>query len=1666
MLSISGVAVTSCVAGGNTGSSDIPNVATLAPLADGTLTTALTMTCAVSGAYTRSNVAISWRISGSITAVTPWQAVTVPQLTLESTMVLTWLPSDDSLLHSAQRFDVSSAVDPQFAATSALSITCTRALELSVSFSAAALLSKDVLSSATITPATQTVPLGTGATLLSLLHRVTGATDTADCTVNTVSGVKVYTLFTVAPHAVSDIAVAMLRKVPAMGTQKFDISVTSLLFLSRADVITLAASGATLGLCVLSAADVSAGKTITSTPHSNGTLSLQVTDTVQTAITITCDVTEAGYLFVQAGVTVAVVTNGQPAASLVKDGSTATYPALTFTAASEVKLLPQITGLSARAVALEGNFDSSSLVMECSVSVEAVAFTSKTAVTSVATTIPSTWTDVNSNGLLYRRAFGTVTSAGIVLFYRDTTANDYTCTLKESSNNSIVYILTAFMQTPLRDLDVTVHRDLFALEQAGGTPKLVITVTPKGVVPFVSSTDLIIINGVTLTDCVYVTATTVAPGGSAVVGALARNPVAAVESTLSVTCVLSSAYNRPATTPTISASGANVEFERSPTLAALANGVLYMSTTDMAFAATDSNFPSTVIYDLTGCFSASLVSATLECDRQLEAYALIDTAHTYTQSLLTSWTNVSADVNQHAITPPVDQPHLVLQYRLGSDVASDVLAQCRLLADDGLVVTTTAIARAPLEYVATSAHRAIDNLGNNAESLDVAVSLPSALPFISATDVLTVIGDGLQISACTAPASIISSRPVLRLTAAQITTVTFSCDITSFLFGPMYLSLNITANGAEPVTLPVAVALNYPKLSFDATANIKISSDSIAEIETHTFFELERVFTEVVTDLVLTCTSTIDAVVYSTASVVTDIVRLAQPVSAVTLQAGSAGAMSLLYRRSDTTSTNACQVLTTASSLVFSSFTIPRTPATNIAVSIVRSRAGVEVTVTPTGSVPYMSSTDVFTIIGLGITSCTAVNAAALVDNSGIAFSRATAADSNAVLSVHCDSTDVGDISLTKLQLTANGVLIERALGGVPTDGIAFTDDTPAVPLLAFADGPGALSVARFAALTQEQTAFAVGQTTLVCDSELIEEVVLMQSEDVFDRTVLASAWTVNGTTHAYQLPAITSDHVGVALLYRTVAETPLARCALLAPNKFMYTTMTTVPVVSHLPVLSVLVKRVGTATTVIVTSHEAALPFISRSDLFSIQNADAASCVSADQTATGFALGAPAFTAKQPNTVMLTAECTATSASADYSGLTFATRYNGAEHIHAAGVMGVPVRVLIEDNVAPVTFNDIAGGAKAFPLTPRFLSSTVMLVCDSPVPIIGLVSTSGVITPVTLTSWDQSIVIDGLYYHPVIVSGDATGLLVATRMERTCTIYDANGATPYIPTFVPGFPLELDATVLPSRRNITVTFTPMGTFSLLEAEDEFTFSSHVHSCVPITNAKVTNGNTVTVLVPSFNPVPPVVICLYTTSSRALFDITLTTTLGGVDTTYPLLLDATPPVSFRSLARAMLPITTDPALPNIPILDFDGTAFAFNLLIWFCTKPLRPDAQFYLCTRGVNGAAPLFTAAVPQVSEDVSQGGFEYTFHVGSHTGFILLQRSNAECEIHDENGILTYVSDTMPTVQPMMDVLADMLDRRVRLTVNPTGVLPFISKDDAFKLTFSASMSATGCVS
>ena len=1024
VLSVTGVTVSSCTPGANTAASVIDGVATLRPLNDMVLATSLTMTCTVSGAYTRSAVAVSWTVSGIAYPVTPTVSVTAPALTLESTMSPTWLPFTDSVLNSVDRFDVSADVDPQFATDAALVLKCTRALELAVSFSSTALLSKDFLSVTGSAPLTQTVPLAIGATLLALLHRVSSDATTTDCTIETVSGVKVYALFTVAPRAVSNITAALLRQVPATGSQKFEISIVSSLFLSLADFITVSASGATLGSCVLATADVTAGKTVTHTSNSNGTLSLQVTGAVQTAFTVLCDISESNYVFNPANIAVAVVTNGQPAASLLKDGSVASYPALTFTAASEVKLLPQTVGLSSRAIALEGSFDSVELVLECSVPVEAVAFTTETAVVGVSTMSPSGWTDVNSEGVLYRRSIGLVSDAGLVLLYRGDTTSSFTCTFKEGVNGTVVYSLATFAQTPLADVDV----------------------------------------------------------------------------------------------------------------------------------------------------------------------------------------------------------------------------------------------------------------------------------------------------------------------------------------------------------------------------------------------------------------------------------------------------------------------------------------------SFLRSSAGVTIAVTPAGAAPFTSARDVFSIAGLGITSCTATDAAVVtVASSGAAFSRAAKADSGATLSVHCESSDLSSTALTKLQLTASGAAIERALGDALTDGITFTDKTPAALPLAFAAGPSALVGVQFASLMQGQTALATGQTTLVCDSSAIEEVLLLQSTDSkWTRTMMTLPWTVTGSTHAYMLPEITAAHSGIALLYRAATETPLAKCALQAPNKFIFTAMTTVPVVTHTPVLSVLVARVGTETTVTVKSRETTLSFISRNDMFSLRNIDAASCASADQSANGFALGDPAFTAEQSNALVLAVQCTAASADSDYNDLVFVTRFNGVEQTYAAGVMGVPVRVLVDDNVTPVTFNKLSSGAKAFPLTARFQTGSAMLVCDTPAPMIGLVSSTGATTPVALASWEQTTQIDNLYYHSFTTEG-ATGLVMATRQARTCTVYDSHGATPYTSTRVPVLPLELDATVMPTRYTVSVTFAPIGAFALLEAEDTFTLSSHVHNCVAVTNAVVASGNKVSLQTGGFQPVAPSVVCNFVTSYKRLFDMTLTTTVAGVNTTYPLSLTSTPPVSFRSL---------------------------------------------------------------------------------------------------------------------------------------------------------------------
>jgi len=217
-------------------------------------------------------------------------------------------------------------------------------------------------------------------------------------------------------------------------------------------------------------------------------------------------------------------------------------------------------------------------------------------------------------------------------------------------------------------------------------------------------------------------------------------------------------------------------------------------------------------------------------------------------------------------------------------------------------------------------------------------------------------------------------------------------------------------------------------------------------------------------------------------------------------------------------------------------------------------------------------------------------------------------------------------------------------------------------------------------------------------------------------------------------------------------------------------------------------------------------------------------------------------------------------------------------------------------------------------------------------------VSSSGAVTPVALTSWSQATQIDALYYHSVAVTkvdvvASATDLVVATRQTPSCTVYDSHGATPYVPAQVPALPLELDATVMPSQYTISVTFAPSGTFSLLDADDKFTLSSHVHNCVAVTNAAVSRGNTVTVPTTGFGIAAPAIVCNFVTSSKRLFDLTLTATVAGVNTTYPLLLISTPPVSFRSL----LDSTPQPCSQNSDCLsgvcNRDGTCGKVNSAI-------------------------------------------------------------------------------------------------------------------------------------
>ena len=443
-LSVTGFGVLSCLSGANTVASFVGGAATLRPLGDQVLATALTMTCIVSGAYTRSAVAVSWSVSNTAYPVTPTAPVTTPALTLESTMTLV-TTSQPTLLAQAQFIDVSSAVEPLFGTNKALVVKTSHGMEISMPFTSTTLLSSTFLSAVSgALPYTQTVPLPPTATMLVLLYRTGDSATIAQGTIETASGVKVYVLETgstmtptplfagATAHRYTNASNAyqLITFRPAIGN--------NLAYFSPLDSFSI--TGVTLADC---AALIPAQATATSEGVTSASAS------TRNAVQVQCRDTSAS--FAHSTMTFRATANGVTG-TVTRDGS-ATAHTLSFLPTSEIIYRASPASFPG-AKPIDVTPFSGSLMLRCSSKIATVAFIDA-AGEFISTTSLSSWT--STDDMYSHTVTLTADAAGFVLLYRDATSSDTISCAMDLASGSPLYVTGTIPQAPMIGAAVTVH---------------------------------------------------------------------------------------------------------------------------------------------------------------------------------------------------------------------------------------------------------------------------------------------------------------------------------------------------------------------------------------------------------------------------------------------------------------------------------------------------------------------------------------------------------------------------------------------------------------------------------------------------------------------------------------------------------------------------------------------------------------------------------------------------------------------------------------------------------------------------------------------------------------------------------------------------------------------------------------------------------------------------------------------------------------------------------------------------------------------------------------------------------------------------------------------------------------------------------------------------------
>ena len=246
---------------------------------------------------------------------------------------------------------------------------------------------------------------------------------------------------------------------------------------------------------------------------------------------------------------------------------------------------------------------------------------------------------------------------------------------------------------------------------------------------------------------------------------------------------------------------------------------------------------------------------------------------------------------------------------------------------------------------------------------------------------------------------------------------------------------------------------------------------------------------------------------------------------------------------------------------------------------------------------------------------------------------------------------------------------------------------------------------------------------------------------------------------------------------------------------------------------------------------------FISGYDKFSIGGITTSNCETS--TAAGLVSGeATSFTSLTAKTSVVHVTCEATGLT---SALTFRTTINGITEVYSAGASTAFMRVLVIDNIVPVTLDirkvNATSDVKYILLPEALQNSDVTLVCNAAIDYYSFVNTvpGPEVSNEVSNSNMQNFSISGIRHWSYNINiSQKTGLVLLTRAAPSCNLYGPSGVSLYATFEVPVLPLEADVTMLPWREgnNLTLTVTFIGEFKRMWVGDYIIFNSVITGCI------------------------------------------------------------------------------------------------------------------------------------------------------------------------------------------------------------------------------------------